>query len=706
MRRIAGIVAGAFVMACVAAGPALASVSAVAGSPFATGGSQPVSVAFDPSGGVLAVEDSVVDSNPRGIATFTVNSTTGVLTAASGSPAPVNFGLIPGHLAFDPEGTELVTAAPAAVAGGNIVAFAVDPTTGQLSDELMGFGGSVGDGLVANYTVSFRSDGLIAVGGQDDAGYPAPIELAQFDQPLDSLSVFPAITVPDGLNSDIQSVAFSPTQPILATADFAHRYIGVYDVDATDGTVTAIAGSPFTTATNRPVSLAFNPAGTVLEVAMLSGAVYTYEVDPSTGALTAAPGSPVTAGSSASSLAFGHNLLAVASSTAGSVVLYAVDQTTGALTQVGETPASSDLGAIALSSNDRFLAATNPTSGKVSVYTTGFSYPGPIVVGAPTFQTSAGEPLDVPATSGLLSHGAGSAPPSTETLTVLPAQATTAHGTVTVNADGSFLYTPTGGFTGTDHFSFTLTDGHSGYATATAAVNVAGAVISSPSTLVLGSEAVATTGPVAWTTVTNVGNAPLYFSGPASIGGANAADFSIPSGDDLCNGATVAAGATCQIGVRFTPSTTAAESAALSLGANDALSASQPIALSGTGTAVLSTLIPPVALTQLASTPDPASKPPPAATTPDDILPIRCVLRSSRKHILVRCTLKNSTAATLARIKVKQNGKLVASGSAHISHLQITASLPARRALSRKAHPTVTISIGATTPTVVQAATR
>jgi 6-phosphogluconolactonase (cycloisomerase 2 family) len=583
MRRIAGVVAGVLVMACVAASPALASVAAVPGSPFATGGSQPGTVAFDPSGGVLAVEDGAIGLLPRGISTFSVDPTTGALTAAPGSPAAVNDGMYPGPLAFDPQGTELVTAAPGVLAGGNIVAFAVDPTTGQLSRELNGVAGADGNTLVASYAVSFRSDGLIAVGGQDDAGYPAPIQLAQFDQPLDTLSVFPAISVPDGFNSYISSLAFSPTQPILATADYEHRYIAIYDVDATDGTLSLLPGSPLSTGTDQPESLAFNPSGTVLAVAMLSGAVYTYEVDPSTGALTAAPGSPVSAGSSAGSLAFGHNLLAVENYSAGTVMLFAVDQTTGALTQVGEAPASSDLAEIALSPDDRFLAATNPSGGTVSVYTTGLPYPGPIVVGAPTFQTSVGDQLDVAATSGLLSKDAGSTPPSSETLTVVPTQATTAHGTVTIKADGSFIYTPTVGFAGTDHFAFTLTDGGSGYATATATVTVLGAAISSPINL-----------------------APL-----------------------------------------------------------------------------------------------------PATTAPADVLPIRCVLRSSRKRILVRCTLTNSTSATLARVNVKQNGRLVASGIAHISDLQITASLHARRALRRKGHPTVTISIpGATTPSVVHATTR
>ena len=45
------------------------------------------------------------------------------------------------------------------------------------------------------------------------------------------------------------------------------------------------------------------------------------------------------------------------------------------------------------------------------------------------------------------------------------------HGTVTVNSDGSFIYTPAAGFAGTDSFSYTLTD-NLGYTSAPATVSI------------------------------------------------------------------------------------------------------------------------------------------------------------------------------------------------------------------------------------------
>ena len=83
-------------------------------------------------------------------------------------------------------------------------------------------------------------------------------------------------------------------------------------------------------------------------------------------------------------------------------------------------------------------------------------------------------------------------------------------------------------------------------------------------------------------TVTNHGGEPLII-GRASLGGANPAPFAITS--DSCSNATVSAGDTCTIGVRFSPTAAGAQTAELDLPSNDP-SSPTVIALSGTGTAV------------------------------------------------------------------------------------------------------------------------
>jgi uncharacterized repeat protein (TIGR01451 family) len=103
-----------------------------------------------------------------------------------------------------------------------------------------------------------------------------------------------------------------------------------------------------------------------------------------------------------------------------------------------------------------------------------FSYPDPISTDSPSYTATEGQTLTVPASNGLLSPAAGTSGPAGDTLTAAgPASGTTTQGgTVSVNADGSFTYTPPSPtFTGSDTFGYTVSDGFD-YATGTATIQV------------------------------------------------------------------------------------------------------------------------------------------------------------------------------------------------------------------------------------------
>ncbi|PYU92635.1 MAG: hypothetical protein DMG25_11625 [Acidobacteria bacterium] len=103
------------------------------------------------------------------------------------------------------------------------------------------------------------------------------------------------------------------------------------------------------------------------------------------------------------------------------------------------------------------------------------------------------------------------------------------------------------------------------------------AVSLSPSSLSFGNQAVRTTSAVHFVTLTNTGHATLTFSGSFLISG----DFAF-GGLGTC-GSSVAAGASCTVSVKFTPTATGTRTGAVTLNDN-APNTPQKITLSGAGT--------------------------------------------------------------------------------------------------------------------------
>ncbi len=91
----------------------------------------------------------------------------------------------------------------------------------------------------------------------------------------------------------------------------------------------------------------------------------------------------------------------------------------------------------------------------------------PPVAGNDTFSTGFGTPLSATVAT-------NDSDPNGDTLTYALATGPS-HGSVTLNADGTFSYTPAGGYSGADSFTYTVNDGHGGTATATASITIANA---------------------------------------------------------------------------------------------------------------------------------------------------------------------------------------------------------------------------------------
>jgi CSLREA domain-containing protein len=129
-----------------------------------------------------------------------------------------------------------------------------------------------------------------------------------------------------------------------------------------------------------------------------------------------------------------------------------------------------------------------------------------------------------------------------------------------------------------------------------------GTACASPSGRAFGSRSVdAGPSPTQTVTLTNAGTTTLNVSTVALVG-ANPGEFTISS--DTCAGASVAAGASCTVGVAFDPSSVGAKSALLRF-TDDSLVTTQNVLLTGTG---LATPPPPVTPANPAPTPAPTHK--------------------------------------------------------------------------------------------------
>ena len=107
-----------------------------------------------------------------------------------------------------------------------------------------------------------------------------------------------------------------------------------------------------------------------------------------------------------------------------------------------------------------------------------------LVANANSYAAVAGQTLTVPAGTGVLANDVDPTPGATVTANV---GQTTAHGTLTLNPNGSFVYAPGSEFTGTDSFTYTATDGTLTSTAATVTITV------SPPTVVAAADAYSAT---------------------------------------------------------------------------------------------------------------------------------------------------------------------------------------------------------------------
>jgi 6-phosphogluconolactonase (cycloisomerase 2 family) len=176
-------------------------------------------------------------------------------------------------------------------------------------------------------------------------------------------------------------IAFAAgSSPVTYTPKFAyvgnlsgtgHASVSGYTVDAANGALSPIPGSPFPAAGSRPRWVAVDPSGRfAYAVNSSSDDVSGYLIDATTGVLTAVTGSPFAAGGGPQSVAVDPSgrFAYVANFGDNTVSGYTINTVTGALTPRPPLPAHFPV-SVAVDPTGRFAYVTNLSQGKVSGYT-------------------------------------------------------------------------------------------------------------------------------------------------------------------------------------------------------------------------------------------------------------------------------------------------------------------------------------------------
>jgi 6-phosphogluconolactonase (cycloisomerase 2 family) len=305
--------------------PSTGALTELPGAPYSIGTppntSAPVVSAVDPTGRFFYVfATSVVnDVLEEFLYEYTIDSVTGVLTAASSSPTPwvSGQGILAVSIAFDPEGNYAYVGQVAANAGAPTVICSIDFTSGTLT----------------------------------------PIG-----------SVQPATT------GEASQIAVSPSGSLLYSINTPASEADAFTVGSQGGSLTEISASPYFVP-QFPSSLVVHPSGNFLYVAnenesyqanlapsQFDGSISAFAIDSGTGGLTPVPGSPFPDGINPTSIvlaptgnfAYSTSTIYTSATTSSAQIQgFSIDAASGILTPLSWSPwtdsAESVAGGLAIS---------------------------------------------------------------------------------------------------------------------------------------------------------------------------------------------------------------------------------------------------------------------------------------------------------------------------------------------------------------------
>ncbi len=315
------------------------ALTEVSGSPYSTGfvvGSAYPDIGVAPNSANLYLA-SAGDGEMAG---FSINQTTGQLTALPGSPyaAGADAGGIP---AFSPNGTDVYVVDQNQTAAGGVYGFSIDATTGALTP----ISGSPFAAGVYPVWISFTPKGNFAYVSNNGGTTSGANTVSAYSVNAATGALTPLATPTYAMNETPQDLTIDSSGTHLYVAMGTGGSVGEVEgfTINSDGSLTAIAGSPWPVGLG-PMFVDIDPTGQFAYVSSAQGTgVYGFTIDATTGAFTAMDGgTPFTTGSEPQFItvdASGH-FGYTADEASGTITGFAINQTTGVLTAVPGSPYS------------------------------------------------------------------------------------------------------------------------------------------------------------------------------------------------------------------------------------------------------------------------------------------------------------------------------------------------------------------------------
>jgi 6-phosphogluconolactonase len=302
------------------------ALTAIAGSPISAG-NVPVAIAVDPTGSYAYVANQM-DAT---ISAFTINRTSGMLSAVNGSPFAT--GSAPSSVAVDSVSATLYVTNSGA---NSVSAYAITPVSGVLTP-ITGSPFTTGTSPAA-VTVNPLGFGVYVANQADGT-------VSEFSTNAGALT--PATGSPFAVGMDPRALSSDPSGQYLYIANGTSNTLSAFSGSS------AVTGSPYATG-STPISVAVDPLDNYVYVANQgSNNISAFALNAATGALTVVSGSPFVAGTQPSSVAVDPTgmFAYVVNAGADSVSVYAIKATNGALTPIAGSP---------------FVTGTQPTAIAIS----------------------------------------------------------------------------------------------------------------------------------------------------------------------------------------------------------------------------------------------------------------------------------------------------------------------------------------------------